>query len=181
MSGRTLVSALVLVVLAAPPAAAAKGVQDARVCGADGCVTAPLNADTYVLFEGGTPVAAPARRAPFFELRYRRMTGESHDIDALESVRMIYVPSAGLLRADDGQWLQADRRAAAAMRRALTGTEPFPAAKLGLPGVPQERPAPGSAGTGDGPPVVPLLALAVLGGGAALAVGSRRRRRPAAG
>lgn len=181
MSGRLVVSALVLVVLTVPAGAVAKGVEDAQVCGADGCIAAPLNADTYIVFDsmGGT-VPAPTERAPFYELRYKKMDGQGPDLHDLTAVRALFVPSAALRREEDGTWTQVDTRAAEAMRRQLTGVAPLPAAKLALPGVSAERDAPPAA-TGDAPPALLLVALAVLGAGAALAVGSRRRRRPAAG
>ena len=181
MSGRLVVSALVLVVLAVPPGAVAKGVQDAQVCGAEGCQSAPLNADTYIVFEtmGGT-VPAPTARAPFYELRYKTMHGQGADIHELTAVRALFVPSAGVRREEDGTWTRVDARAAEAMRRHLTGVAPFPAAKLDLPGVPAERAA-RPAAAADGPPALLLVALALVGTGGALAAGSRRRRRPAAG
>lgn len=196
MSGRTLVSALVLVLLAAPSAAVAKGVQDAQVCGAAGCVPAPLDGDTYIVFDGAGPtVPAPAERAPFYELRFKTMHGQGADIHKLTQRSALFVPSAGVLRAEDGTWTRADRRGSEAMRRQLSDVAPFPAAKLHLPGVPAtaDAPAPprrdgvgealGEGAAGDGPRILPLLALALLAGGAALAAlgGSRRRRRPAAG
>ena len=180
MSGRLVVSALVLVVLAVPSGAVAKGVQDAQVCGAEGCVPAPLNGDTYMVFEGGSPGAPPAERAPFYELRYQTMHGTGENMHDLTPMRVLFVPSVYKLRGEDGAWMNADSRAGKAMARQLTGVAPFPAGKLDLPGVPAERDAPPAA-TGDGPPALLLIALALVGAGAALAAGSRRRRRPAAG
>ena len=187
MSGRTLVSVVVLVMLAVPSAAVAKGVQDAQVCGASGCSAAPLNADTYLVFEGGPTAPPPAQREPFYELRYRVMEGHGAGPEAeLASVRTIYLPGARLLRGEDGTWMHADSRASEAMRRHLTGVEPFPAAKLQLPGV-RDTPVPASredagSASGGGPDVLPLVGLGLLAAGGALAVvGSRRRRGPAAG
>jgi hypothetical protein len=182
MSGRTLVSALVLVLLAVPSGAVAKGVQDAQVCGADGCAAAPLNADTYLVFEGGSPTSPPAERAPFFELRYKTMHEHGRDIDDLTDVRALYLPSAVLLRGEDGTWMRADSRASDAMRRQLADVEPFPASKLDLPGVPLETSDAQAPAGGGGPPILVLLGLVLLAGGTAVAIaGSRRRRRPAAG
>ena len=195
MSGRSFVVALVLVVLAVPSGAVAKGVQDAKACGASACIEA-LTADTYLVFEGGPTVSPPAERAPFYELRYRVMAADGPNPD-LVPVQMAYVPSSGLVRAEDGTWMQTDARATEALRRHVAGLEPFPAARLALasrqaasdprPG-PMDLRTPGRepASSGSrGIDVMPLAggvaALALLGGGAALAVGTRRRRRPAAG
>jgi hypothetical protein len=196
MSGRTLVSALVLVMLAAPAAASAKGVQDARACGASECVEA-LTQDTYLVFEGGPTAGPPTEREPFYELRYRVMAGDGPEPE-LVPVRVLFVPSEGLIRGEEGTWMHADSRASEALRRHLAGVEPFPAAKLSLasrqaasdpkPG-PMDLRTPGEdsgaradAGGIDAAPAIGAgVALALLAAGAAVAVGSRRRRGPAAG
>ena len=181
MSGRTLVFALVLVVFAVPTQAVAKGVEDAQVCGAGGCVEAPLDADTYIVFDtwrsafdGRTAtVPAPADPGPYYELRYRAMKEDGAE-PVMVAVRRRLYPRPMLVRAEDGQWVRPSRRAVEALLGRIHGVEPI--------GVADRRSAPSDAGAGgDGTPIVPLLALTLLAAGAALALGSRRRRRPAAG
>ena len=196
MAARTLVSLMVVVaMLAVPAAAGAKGVEDAQACGASGCVAA-LTPDTYLIFEGGPGAPPPAAREPFYELRYRMMTGDGPEPEMVP-MRMLYVPGARLLRGEDGVWMRPDRRAAEALRRHLTGVEPFPAARLDLssrqaasdpqPGpmdlrTPGQEPDSATGGGLDAGPAIGIgLALVLIVAGAALAAGSRRRRRPAAG
>jgi hypothetical protein len=173
MSGRTLVLALVLVVLVAvPQAAVAKGVEDAQVCGADGCFAATLDADNYIVFDPMEPpvAAAPASPGPYYELRYKVMRHEGRKLGELLAMERRFYPRVLLLR-DDGQWLRPDRRAAEALADDLAQVEP-----LGKP-----APARAQREEAGGLGVAPIIALVVLACGAALALGSRRRRRPAAG
>ena len=171
MSGRTLVLALVLILLIVPSVAVAKGVEDAQVCGADGCVPATLDADNYVVFDPMEPpvVAAPATPGPYYELRYKLMREQGGELE-LVAVRRRFYPRVLLLR-EDGRWLRPDRGAAEAFALDLARVEP-----LGKP-----EPARAQTEEAGGLGVVPVIALAVLACGAALALGSRRRRRPAAG
>ena len=79
-----------------PSGAVAKGVEDAQVCGAEGVRRAPLNGDTYMVFEGMAPPAPPPiERAPFYELRYKAMDGQGADMHELTDVRALFVPSSG--------------------------------------------------------------------------------------
>jgi LPXTG-motif cell wall-anchored protein len=167
MSARALV--LAIVVLAAVPAAApAKGVIKLKVCGPERCLS-PIGPDTYPLFEGPRePARAPAGTAPHYLMTWEQFVPNSVDF---EPVRARYVPSAGLLQMADGAWERPDRRAVAALKRAMAGVKPF--------GVPKPRPAPVQAQAGSGGVSSAALAGAglLLAGGAAVAV--RRRRRPA--
>lgn len=172
MTGRTLVLALVLTLLAVPSAAVAKGVEDAQVCGADGCFPATLDADNYIVFDPMEPpvAAAPASPGPYYELRYKVMRDEGRELGDLVAMERRFYPQVLLLR-DDGQWLRPDRRAAESLAADLARVEPLGKAK---PARVQKEEAGGLG-------VAPIIAFVVLACGAALALGSRRRRRPAAG
>ena len=85
-----------VLLLAAPSAAIAKEVSDAKVCGADGC-KAIANADETML--GGQAVRGPAAAEPFVRLRFEIGDGAGYS----ERVSNIFLPRSGLLLADDGR------------------------------------------------------------------------------
>jgi len=155
--------ALLALLLAAAPAAA-KGVEDPRVCGTDACVPVPMDADMYLAFEGAEPTAAPAAREPHLELRYGIFEG----VDTIRPVTTRFLPRAGLILAEDATWRRPPDSATAELRRLARGLERFGA-----------RPRTLAAEAPGGPS--PLL-LAGLGAVALAGVGTGvgRHRRAAA-
>lgn len=190
MSLRTIplvVAAAAAMVLAAP--AAAKEIEEAAVCGADGCAKVTPGGDAHAMLEGVAVTDAPAP-APFYRIRLGIGDGSGK---VFERFSILYVPSAMKLRGMDGQWMTTTAAAVRALDRVTRGHRPFPAKRL--------KTAPGEAdatvGTSlppeivpppdDGPPsggvpawvIVLAVAggLALAGGGAAWAL----RRRPSGG
>jgi hypothetical protein len=108
--------------LGAPPAASAKGITSAKVCGADGCRT--IHATGSGLLEGGPPTSGPSRGEPFVRLNIRvGVPGHS------ERVRLLFLPRSELVLADDGEtWMVPMARAELqAIARRVT---PFAASEL---------------------------------------------------
>ena len=185
MSPRTLPALAIAAgtLLALAPAAAAKEIQSARACGADGCrnVTALI---TETSLEGGPPGAAPHARAPFYVMRYTMREGP-------QRVRFstIFVPSAGKIRNADGRWMNPPESSVAELRRAVRDITPYPAARLPLPPPLPASALPASApparDTGGGVPVLVWALLAAAGiaalAGAARMVVLRRGSAPSAG
>jgi hypothetical protein len=185
MSPRPLALALAATALALLPAtASAKEVVKAQVCGADGCRTVG-QAIAMDLMDGGPPTDPPKAAAPFFvsKLTMRVEDGTLHTFETA------FVPRYGLMRGDDGTWMEAPIQAEVAFKRGASGVgAAFPADKLDLsrPGPPQAQvseivrapadPAPVQDG---GTPLWPfaLLALGVVAATTALVL----RRRGSAG
>ena len=191
MSLRTIplvVVAAAAMVLVAP--AVAKEIEEAAVCGAEGCAKVTPGGDAHAMLEGGAVSDAPGP-APFYRVRLGIGDGSGK---VFERFSILYVPSAMKVRAMDGQWMTTTRAAVRALDRVTGGHRPFPAKRLNT--------APGEAaqviGTSlppeivpppdDGPPSgggVPAWAIVlVVGGGLALAGGGAAwalRRRPSGG
>ena len=170
-----IVLAAVLLLLVLAPAATAKGVMDAQICGPDACIAA-LTQDTYIAFEGGEPAAAPRdARAPYYELRFKRLGGAGGAGPAPQevAVRPRFVPSAGVVRGEDGTWVRPPARASEALAGMATGVEPFR---------PRPAVATSSGGSGEGPGtlVLSLIGVALVLGATGLAGHATRRRRVAA-
>ena len=154
---RTLVLAAVAVLaLAAAPAASAKEIAKAEVCGADGCSTASGD-DRQVLGQGGASRTPPAA-APFYMVRIEVDTGAGHT----ERWEMTAVPERRALRAEDGTWLEMPPEVAAVIAKLTAGRRGFPASGL-MGAAPRPAPAP-DAGSPLWPQGV-LIALAVAVGG----------------
>ena len=170
---RTLVlAAVAALALAAAPAASAKEIARAEVCGADGCSTAS-GEDRQVLGHGGASRTPPAA-APFYIVRIEVDTGAGH----IERWEMTAVPERRALRAEDGTWLEMPPEVAAVIAKLTAGRRGFPASGLmGAAPPPEPRLAP-VADTGS--PLWPegvLIALAVAVGGVFLVRAARGARR----
>jgi hypothetical protein len=192
MSIRTIplvVAASAAMVLAAP--AVAKEIEEATVCGAGGCTKVAARDDAHAMLEGGAVSDAPAS-APFYRIRLG--IGDSSGT-VFERFSILYVPSAGKVRAIDGQWMNTTTAAERALDRVTLAHRPFPAKRLNTaPGEAAETigtslPPEIVTAADDGPPtggggvpawLIVLAAgggLALMGGGAAWAL----RRRPSGG
>jgi len=89
-------AAVAALALAAAPAAGAKEITKAEVCGADGCSTAAA-ADREVLGNGG-PSRTPPTAAPFYMVRIEVDHGGGQPV----RWEMTAVPERRALRAEDG-------------------------------------------------------------------------------
>jgi hypothetical protein len=161
--------------LAAAPAAFAKGVVSAKVCGTDGCRTIPHPSDE--LLRGGPVADAPTRGFPFVRLRVESGVPQQH-----ETVALLFVPETGTMRvAYDGSWIHVDDPAA--LRKAAAMVTPFsasalPGATASTPTKQAATPPPRRAGDdGSGPWWLALLIVPV---GLAAVLARRRRRHPLA-
>ena len=186
--------ALALAALAlTAPAAPAKQLTQALVCGASGCrdVSDRFGHGERAL-ETGAAAAGPTQRAPFYRVRFA--IGEGGRAHA--QFHVVYVPSQRLTSSVDDQvgqrtWAQMTDDAARLYRRAVRGITPLPASRLPMPrkgadvedspgALPPEVVAPPAelARPGGGLDAWPALALLIPGGGgAALLAGHRRSRR----
>ena len=129
MSIRTI--PLVLVAAAAMALAApamAKVIEEATVCGADGCTKVTPRGDAHAMLEGGAVTDAP-KPAPFYRLRFGIGDGTGK---VFERFWIVYVPSADKVRAMDGQWVNTTTAADHALDRITRGHKPLPAKKLKL-------------------------------------------------
>jgi hypothetical protein len=157
---RTLVlAAVAALALAAAPAAWAKEITKAEVCGADGCRSAAA-ADREVLGNGGPPRTAPTA-APFYTVRVTVDTGEGH----ATHWEMTAVPARRALLASDGTWLEMPADVAEVVARLAAGRRPFPASDLvGAAAKPAPQPVAADSGSPLWPEgVLIALALAAVG------------------
>jgi hypothetical protein len=124
----------VLTALALPAGAIAKEPVKAQVCGAGGCVTSQDKQAIFPLVQGGPPAPGPpAHGAPGYRVRIT-IGGEPgmHDTYA-EWI----VPSLGLIRGSQGDWMTLPAATLAALRKVAPGVRPFPAGRVPLTGHPQ--------------------------------------------
>jgi hypothetical protein len=139
--------ALAILALALLPASAsAKEVVKAQVCGAGGCVSVS-HALAMDLMDGGPPTDPPKEAAPFFTARLwiKVDDGKTQRFDTA------FVPRYGLMRGDDGTWMDAPVQTEAAFKRGARGLEASPASDLGPLPAPTAEPIP--APTQDPAPV----------------------------
>jgi hypothetical protein len=193
MSIRTVplvLAAAAAMALAAP--AMAKEIEEATVCGADGCAKVTPRGNAHAMAESAGAVTDAPKPAPFYRIRLGIGDGSGQ---VFERFWLVYVPSADKLRAMDGQWVRTTTTADRALDRVTRGRKPLPATKLKLTKAQQDAQSsgnslppeivtappddgPGSGSGGGGVPgwVIVLAAgggLALVGGGAAWAL--RRR------
>lgn len=127
MSIRTI--PLVLVAAAAMALATpamAKVIEEATVCGADGCTKVKPGGDAHAMLEGGPASDAP-KPAPFYRLRFGVGDGTGK---VFERFWIVYVPSQDKIRAMDGQWVNTTTAGDRALDRVTRGHKPIPASKL---------------------------------------------------
>ena len=170
---RTLVlAAVAAIALAVAPAASAKEITKAEVCGAEGCRAADRG-DREVLVNGG-PSRTPPTAAPFYMVRFEVDTGEGRT----ERWGITAVPERRALRAEDGTWLEMPPDVAAVITKLAAGRRGFPASGLmGAAPPPEPRPA---APADTRSPLWPegvLIALVLAAGGFGLARAVRESRR----
>ena len=107
--------ALAILALALLPASAsAKEVVKAQVCGAGDCVDVSRTL-AMDLMDGGPPTDPPKEAAPFFTARLwvKVDDGKTQRFDTA------FVPRYGLMRGDDGTWMDAPVQTEAALMRKL--------------------------------------------------------------
>jgi hypothetical protein len=86
--------------------------------------------------DGGPPTDPPQQAAPFFTSRLT-MRGED---GALHTIRTTFVPRYGLMRGDDGTWMEAPIQAEVAFKRGARDVgAAFPAEQLDLSGPSQPQ------------------------------------------
>jgi hypothetical protein len=174
-----------LLVLGAP-VASAKGISAVEICGASACREVPERSLGAFPASGGPQVPPPIRRSAWYSATVTFRADHAYD-----SFRLTVVPSQGLMRGEDGSWMQLSFRSVKQIRRAAKGLPPFPASTLS--GV-SSQPASASGSMDLPDPVQPSssdpdgggtpwpwiaaasLALIILGSGGA-AFRSRRKRR----
>ncbi|MEO6496828.1 MAG: hypothetical protein ABIO51_05000 [Solirubrobacteraceae bacterium] len=152
---RTLLPALIATLLAAAPAAA-KNVDAAAVCGADGC--RDIERPSGQMVGGSSPVDGPSKGEPFVRLRFAFSDGAgAHAI-----VRTVFAPGSGLIRTEEGVWMTPANLAG--LRAAALAVAPFPAAQM--PGV-EPAPARGAATAATAEPATPATPAVVPSTGGA--------------
>jgi hypothetical protein len=162
--------------LLAAPAAVAKEITKAEVCGSGGnCAVVDDEQGRMALMSGGNPTDPP-RAAPYYEVRAEMSHGDEH-----ATITFVTVPSRRAVRYDDGMWYAMTAEQVALIQKLTTDMKALPAAGLvGAAEPPEPQPAP--AATDDGGsllwPEGVLLALA-LGVAGVFLVRSPRRFLPA--
>src|SRR5215210_877860 len=158
---RTLVAATVTALaLTVAHSAVAKEIEQAQVCGTDGCTTVG-SGDHAALVNGGPP-RTPPTAARFYKVRIDIGTGAGHT----ERLDVAAVPERKALRGDDGTWMEMPPALAAAVAKAARGHHAFPAADLA-----GAAPAPRAPSAPADSPLWPegvLIAIALAGVGVAL-------------
>lgn len=183
MQRRLIPAAVAAVALAAAPAAGAKEISNAEVCGTAGaCQTVDDEASRMALMTASGRSIAPPPEAPYYDVRAEYSHG-----DQRQWVSYVAVPSRRAVRYEDGAWYVMTAEQGALIRKATAGAEPYPAA--GLIGAAPAADPPPVAATEGGSLLWPegvLLALAGVLLAGALTVAVRRgslgwpRRGPAA-
>jgi hypothetical protein len=154
---RSLVLAVALL-LAVAPAAAAKEITKAEVCGPDGCTAvADIAAAAPILANGGPP-RTPPNAAPYYDVRLTVAEGDHNATWSFAAV-----PARHAMRADDGTWMQMAPDAAALVTKTAAGRTPYPASELtGWAAAPDPKPEPATADSAPWPEgvIVALIAVA---------------------
>ena len=136
--GMKLFAAVVVVLVLAPAAAVAKGIESVSACGLDGCrahdVAALIDEQHAFLMGSEQRADPPAAGAPFFRLVIGLPSGPGPD--EVTEIEKLWVPSSGLVAEVDATsgrlfWAKADPGIAGALNRAVRGLTPLPAGDLG--------------------------------------------------
>ena len=171
MPARRLIPLLVvLVALVVAPAAAAKEITSVKACGDGGCVTTKDPAILQGLMNGGPPTVPPDAHAPAIRLT-AAITEPGGDVAG--TVQSQWVPSLGLLVAEDGTWMKLPTAAGRALN--ALDVRPFP-----VPGAPRPAasPAPPAPATDDGGVPAWLLIVAGLALAGVLVAAALYAQRP---
>ncbi len=166
------VAAAAALALAAAPAAVAKEVTKAEVCGPEGCVSADDEQTRMTLIQGGAPTKPPVA-APYYDVRITMAAG-----DETHTWGFAAVPDRQVARADDGTWMRMPDETTGIVKQLTLGQKPYPASDLiGAAPPPEPKPVAADADSPLWPEgvVIALIALAV---GAATR-GARRATRAA--
>jgi hypothetical protein len=145
---------VVAATLVAAPAAAAKEVTKVTACGDNGCVTTTDPAILQGLMNGGPPTVPPDAHAP--AIRLTSTVSERPGGKAIGKFQSQWVPSLGLLVAEDGTWMKLPADAARALN--ALAVQPFPATGAAQPA---SSPAPARPASDDGG--VPTWVMIVVG------------------
>jgi hypothetical protein len=168
-----LLLALAFAVLALAPAASAKELKSATICGTNGCKTVTDPERLRELPLGGQTTAPAPSPAAFYTVGFRIAMGRAED----HRLRMLYVPSKTIVAWEvygDVTWAPVYGEAIDAMATATSGLEPFRAPIAWPTDIRRVTPGPAPAGF-DWPLVYgSLLAAFALGLGTLLLV----RRSP---
>ncbi len=152
-----------LAVVVAVPAAQAKEITKVRVCGAADCITTHDPAILNGLLNGGTPTIPQDPKAA--ALRLTAIVSEGPEGKQIGRFKSKWVPSLGLLVAEDGTWMKLPDDAARALN--VLALEPFPAQHAAAP--PAHRQA-APADDGGAPTWLLIAAALVLVGALVAAV-----------
>jgi hypothetical protein len=149
---------VLLACLAVPSPAASKGVQSVTACGVGDCASSKAAGLLRGMMDIGSPTSALEAPAPFYRLTIA--IGDGHQIFA--RFKSSWVPSAGRLLAEDGNWLAVTPEVRRGLDRLTRGLAALPAARL--PGFPApDTPRPAAAVTSDSDlPVVPVVTAVLL-------------------
>jgi hypothetical protein len=155
---RTLLpAAVVALTLAATPAAVAKEITKAEVCGAGGCTSVDDADGRFALMEGGRP-RNPPPAAPYYEVNMEMDQGGEFSYTA--------VPDRRAYRADDGAWYEMGPAMVVLVAKVTAREQAFPAAGLiGAAPAPEPRRAAADAGSPLWPEGVLVAIVLAIGGG----------------
>jgi hypothetical protein len=147
-----------VVAFAIAPAAAAKEVEQAQVCGPDGCAAVDDSRSREILLDGGPPRTPPAA-APYYDVRLTMVGGDEEFTTSFAAV-----PARHAMRADDGTWMEMPAEMSALVTNVAAGREPYPADELAGWAAPEPA-QPAAGGSSDSPlwpegVVIALLAIA---------------------
>ena len=141
--------------LAAAPAAGAKEITNAKVCGPDGCAAVEDETGRFALMTAGSPTDPPTR-APYYEVSATFAAD-----DQRETVGFVAVPERRAIRYDDGNWYAMTAEQTALIDKLTADAKAFPAA--GLVGAAEPpAPQPATAGDGDSPLWPEAVIIAVI-------------------
>jgi hypothetical protein len=141
---RALAVVVALALLALAPAAAAKEIKRAQVCGSDGCATVQDSSDREILVDGGPP-RRPPPAAPYYVLRLTIGTGQGHTDRLLVDA----VPMRRALRGASGTWMVMPEAMYRLIARATAHHRAFSASSLS--GAAAPRPAPREPAAAESP------------------------------
>jgi hypothetical protein len=165
---------VVALVLAVAPAAAAKEITKAEVCGPDGCTAVADRAVLPILGNGGPP-RTPPTAAPYYDVRITMAEGDQNATWSFAAV-----PARHAMRADDGTWMEMAPDAAALVTKTAAGRTPYPAGETaGWAAAPDPKPEPATADSPLWPEGVIIALIAVAAAFVARAVWLRGAARRA--
>lgn len=144
-----------LLTLVLPATAGAKGVSSLEICGAEGC-TQRFSALPHGMLMSMTDTVAPAAGAPRYTVR--AVIVEPGRKEPVGGFQLTYVPSAGVVQHDDGQWTKLEAADSTLLRKLTADLPPLPP-DVAAPTKP--KPAPATV-EGSGFPVIPLVVAVTL-------------------